>query len=61
MLIYENFSSFFITNFNCIQYFQNFLKMVNREIRNSYTFEDDLRILKILKAIEKSDDVIRIR
>jgi len=36
---------------------ENFIKAIKKEIKQPYTFEEDLKILKILDAIEKSSDL----
>lgn len=36
---------------------ENFIKAIKKEIKQPYTFEEDLKILKILNAIEKSSDL----
>ena len=39
-----------------IEEMHSFIKSINKEIAQPYTFEDDLKILKILEAVEKSSD-----
>ncbi|MGI0022186.1 MAG: Gfo/Idh/MocA family protein, partial [Nitrososphaeraceae archaeon] len=35
---------------------QTFLKLIKKEISQPYTFDDDLKILKVLEAVERSSD-----
>ena len=39
-----------------IEEMKNFLSIIKKEVKQSYTFEDDIKILKILESIEKSSD-----